>query len=255
MNMLQIILLCLLSISSVFASKYQEYPLSELDSITYKPYAHGQSVPIQCIRRQIDNGEHIFDENGQIVYGQFFKCLETNKPLELTYLKDSNIKCTVKFEDEIFHLFQLYLHKDAPFTCRYELRPDSGIYIPFDLSFRGNVLESHFDIDPNLNVLMISNKENEIVAGTAFSSSANTTKVIIGQNVELNFNIKWANVQKTIYDQENNLAVYWISTGNSFINFIYGFSGLFIGIVLTFIISYKRIGKKVQANAWTNKVE
>lgn len=254
-QIIQLLSLFLLAIPTALAAKYQEYPLSELDPSTYQTYTKGQSVPLECIRRQIDNGEHIFDSEGEIMYAPFMKCLETNKPMELKYLQDTDIKCTVKFEDEIFHLFQLYLHKDAPFTCRYELRPDSGIYVPLDFSFRGNVLESHFDIDPNLNVLMVSNKENEIVAGSGFSSSSNTTKVIIGQNVELNFNVKWANVERNIYNLEENLGVYWISTGNSWMNFIYAASGLVTGIVLTFVLSYKRIGKQVQANSWSSKVE
>lgn len=244
----------LLLCSVTLGSKFQEYPSSELDKSTYKPYTKGEAVPLECIRRQIDNGEHMFDENGSIMYAPFMSCLETNKPLSLHYLEDSEIKCTVKFEDEIYHLFQLYLHKDAPFTCRYEMRPNSGIYIPLDLSFRGEVQESHFDIDPNLNVLMVSNKENEIVAGTGFSSSSNTTKVIIGQKVELNFNIKWANVQREILDVENQIGVYWISTGNALLSWVYAASGAIIGAVVTLIVSYRRIGKKVEANTW-NKVE
>lgn len=163
------------------------------------------------------------------------------------------MKCTVKFEDEIFHLFQLYLHKDAPFTCRYELRPNSGIYLPIDLSFRGNVLESHFDIDPNLNVVMLSNNENEIVAGSAFSSSTNTTKVIIGQNVELSFNIKWTNAHKEIIG-DDNVGVYWIASRNPWLVWIYAAAGCCVGIILTLVVSYKRIGKKVQLESWS-KVE
>ena len=251
--MLRSIILCLLSCNAVLASKYQPYPISDLDSTTYKPYTKGQPVPLQCIRRQIDTGEHVFDKEGNIVFAPFMNCLETNAPFSLSYMEDSNVKCTVKFEDEIFHLFQLYLHKDAPFTCRYELRPNSGIYLPIDLSFRGNVLESHFDIDPNLNVVMLSNKENEIVAGSAFSSSTNTTKVIIGQNVELSFNVKWTNARKELID-DDNVGVYWIASRNPWLVWIYSAAGGCVGIILTLVVSYKRIGKKVQLESWS-KVE
>ncbi|KGK36530.1 hypothetical protein PP714_11445 [Lacticaseibacillus paracasei] len=253
--MLKYILLAL-SLPLTWASKFQEYPLSELDVSTYKPYSAGNTIPIECIKRQIDNGEHVFDDKGEIVYAPFMSCLESNAPLSLKYMEDSNIKCTVKFEDEIFHLFQLYLHKDAPLTCRFELRPNSRIYVPVDFSFRGNVLESHFDIDPNVNVLLLSNKDNEIVSGTAFSSSGNTTKVIIGQNVPLSFNIKWLSIGRDIYDTENNLVAYWLPAPNNSLYYIYAISGLIVGIVFTFLFSYKRIGKKVEAAGATwNKLE
>lgn len=251
--MLRSIILCLVSCTAVLASKYQPYPPSELDANTYKSYTKGQEVPLQCIRRQIDNGEHMFDTEGNIIFSPFMNCLETNSPFSLSYMQDSNVKCTVKFEDEIYHLFQLYLHKDAPFTCRYELRPNSGIYLPLDLSFRGNVLESHFDIDPNLNIVMLSNENNEIVAGSAFSSSTNTTKVIIGQNVELNFNIKWTNAHKEVLD-DDNVGVYWIASRNPWLVWIYAGAGCVVGVILTLVMSYKRIGKKVQLESWS-KVE
>lgn len=241
-------------ISVAIAAKYEQYPLSELDKSSYKPYSSGENVKIECIRRQIDNGEHVFDSEGNIVYVPFMKCLESNKPLQLNYMKNDNIKCTVKFEDEIFHLFQLYLHKDVPLTCRLEVRPNSEIYIPVDLSFRGNVLESHFDLDPNLNVLLLSNSENEIVSGTGFSSTTNTTKVIIGQNVELKLNVNWIKAKRTLLDEENNVGVYWLSLSNTFINWILLVSGITFGVISTLIFTYKRINNKIQTSTW-NKVE
>ncbi|GMM47923.1 hypothetical protein DAPK24_045210 [Pichia kluyveri] len=241
-------------LSLVNASKFQPYPISELDPQSYKTYQTGDEINLQCINRQIDNGEHIFNEEGEIVYSPIFKCLENNKPFSFNYNIDSLKKCTVKFDDEIFHLFQLYLHKDAPFTCKFELRPNSGIYIPLDFSFRGNVLESHFDIDPNINLLMLHSNENELIAGTAFSSSLNTTKVIIGQNVEFNFNIKWPIANKHIINSENNIQAYYVASTNSKITWIFGIAGIFLGIVLTLIFSYKSINKKVQLSTW-NKVE
>lgn len=238
------------------AAKHQVYPLSELEINTYESYKHKEEVKLQCIKRQIDNGEHVFDDNGDIVFEPFMSCLETNSPFSMHYMQDSNVKCTVKFEDEIYHLFQLYLHKDAPFTCRYEIRPNSGIYIPLDLNFRGNILESHFDIDPNVNLLMISNKDNEIVAGTGFSSSTNTTKVIIGQKVELNFNVRWTQLDKSqIGSEENGLVnVYWIPSNNPYIGWIYAASGCIFGIVVSLVLSYRRVSKKIQLDTW-NKVE
>lgn len=254
--MFKYLLILFTLLTSITASKHEQYPLSELDKSSYSPYAKNDVIQLQCIQRQIDNGEHKFDENGEIIYLPALKCMETNKPMEFKYSKNENLKCTVKFDDEVFHLFQLYLHKDAPFTCRFEVKPNSGIYIPIDLSFRGNVLESHFDIDPNLNMLFITNYDDEIVSGTAFSSSFNTTKVIIGQKVELNFNIKWMKIKQTLYDETNQLFVSWIPNDySSYLCLIYSIAGFIVGIVLTVVISYKKIGKKVQSNSWTAKVE
>lgn len=241
-------------LSVAIAVTFEQYPLSELDKTTYKPYTANDKIQLQCIKRQIDNGEHVFDSEGNIVYVPFMNCLESNKPMELSYMKNENVKCTVKFEDEVFHLFQLYLHKDVPLTCRIELRPNSAIYLPVDFSFRGNVLESHFDLDPNLNVLVLTNSENEIVSGTGFSTSTYTTKVIIGQNVELNFNINWLKVKNTIVNEEHNNLVYWLSLDNTYINWILIISGVFLGAAFTLIFTYKSINKKIQNTTW-NKVE
>lgn len=253
-QLIQLILAILIYSTFTNAAKYQTYPITELDPTNYKTYESGDEVKFECIRRQIDNGEHLFDEQGNIIYAPFAKCLETNAPFQFSYLKDSRFKCTVKFEDELFHLFQLYLHKDAPLTCRFELRPNSGIYLPIDLSFRGNVLESHVDIDPNLNVLMIANDEGEIISGSAFSSSTNTTKVIIGQNVELNFNVRWNKLEKE-WINDDNVGVYWILSNNKWIKWIFATAGFVVGIIVTIISSYRRINKKVQLSQLSNKVE
>lgn len=192
-------LLTTLSLAAMTWAKVQEYPLYRLDPKTYPLHQNNDAVPIQCIKRQIDTGEHIFDkETNEIVYHAFPSCFETNKPLSLAYGQDSSLACTIQMEDELFHMFQLYLHKDVPWTCRLETRKGSGVYVPIDIALRGDVAESHIDLDPNVNVIIQSiagdsdSSSGEIVAGTAWSSSLTTSKVIIGDLVKMTFNVHWS---------------------------------------------------------------
>lgn len=264
--------------------KIQEYPEYRLDSQTYPLHKDGEPIPISCIKRQIDTGEHMFDpETNEIIYETFPKCLETNKPFQLEFGLNSLKECTVQMDDELFHMFQLYLHKDVPWTCRLESKKDSGVYIPMDIAIRGNVMESHVDLDSNINMIIITenddNDQGEIIAGTAWSSSRNTSKVIIGDQVKLRFNLNWSNQLKgsTINNVdkeavpldngdliEKSIKVFWLgelrnkSIFDSMIN-IFGFFiiTLSLGALFGVIASYKRLGQKIQAtnNDWMNKVE
>lgn len=263
--------------------KLQDYPLYHLDAQTYSMHKTGDAIPISCIKRQIDTGEHIFDpETNEIVYGAFPNCLETNKPLEVEFGVDGIKECTIKMDDELFHLFQLYLHKDVPWTCKLESRKGAGVYIPIDISLRGGVMESHVDLDSNINMIIMSDNtddEGEIVSGAAWSSSGNTYKVIIGDMVKLRFNINWSNqskgsiitnVDKELLPQpdgnllEQSIKVSWIGglRNKSVFDSIVNTFGLFIitlalGALFGIIASYKRLGRKMQANNddWINKVE
>ncbi|GME82260.1 unnamed protein product [Ambrosiozyma monospora] len=241
--------LLLTAASLTQAAKIQAFPQSELDSLSYlRSYKKDDVIPLECIQRQIDNGEHVFDKDGNIVYTSFPKCLETNKPLYFLYGKDEEIKCTLKFEDEVYHMFQLYLHQDVPFTCRYALRPDSKLYLPLDINLRGTVEESHFDLDPNVNILLLNNKEDELVAATAFSSSLNTTKVIIGDTVQFKFNIKWLKADKEITDK--GFLFYKVPVLNSQLKLaIYSIASLLFGIVLSTVLGYKRLNRLVKSRS------
>lgn len=49
-------------------------------------YTIGDAIPISCLNRTIDTGEHITDDRtGQLQYIPFPTCLETGRPLELTF--------------------------------------------------------------------------------------------------------------------------------------------------------------------------
>jgi hypothetical protein len=48
-------------------------------------YTIGQSVPVSCMSRETDTGEHKQDKDGVLQYVPFPTCNETNRPLELKY--------------------------------------------------------------------------------------------------------------------------------------------------------------------------
>lgn len=170
----------------------------------FKPYVFGEEVMIDCIQRNIDNGEHKFDEKDRIIYAPFPTCRETGKPLTLSYGVSQDVNCTIGFTDELFHLFQLYIHEDAPFSCRipFSSEPNSiesgGAFVPMTFNIRGEIHDAHLDIDSNINVLVTkpqgSNaQENTIVSAVAFSSGTNATRVVIGDHLTFNLAVRWLN--------------------------------------------------------------
>ncbi|OBA13743.1 uncharacterized protein OGAPODRAFT_95894 [Ogataea polymorpha] len=243
----------LLLVGSALAGRIRPFPDPEDDISKLPVYARNDAVPLQCNARQIDNGEHKFDSQGNVVYADFLKCQETAKPLALKYGLDEQIECTVKFEDEIYHLFQLYLHNDAPFSCKVDVKPKSGVGVPIVFQFRGVVEESHFDLDPNVNVLFMT-KDNQIVSGTAWSSSLNTTKVIIGDSVPLKFDVKWLGNGNKDTDASGMTFVRFPKHHSPLIIATYCAGSLVVGAVVAIGLGYKRISKKIQLSD-LNKVD
>lgn len=186
------------------AAQTQFYPLTKNAEIPVfeEIYEIGQDMLMDCISRNIDNGEHNFDSQDRIIYLPFPICKETGKPLTFQYGVSNDTQCTINFSDELYHLFQLYIHEDAPLSCRIPLSPEAnylekgGAYVPLTFNFRGEVHDSHLDIDSGLNVLFIKPnsrkpEQNLIVASTAFSSSTNVTRVVIGDDLTLNLAVRW----------------------------------------------------------------
>lgn len=179
------------------------YPLTRKGEIpTIEPYAMGQDVFIECISRNIDTGEHKFDSNDRIVYSAFPVCKETGKPLVFRYGVLEDVNCTVVFTDELYHLFQLYIHEDAPFSCRIPLSTAAnymelgGATVPLTFNFRGEVYDSHLNVDANMNVVFTkpSGKKPEqqsIISAIAWSASTNATRVIIGDSLTLQLAVRW----------------------------------------------------------------
>lgn len=188
---------------AVEAKGNQWYPLNRKEEIpAIKPFSVGDFVPLECITRNIDNGEHKFDESGKIIYGAFPSCKETGKPLSFSYGVNEDINCTIGFTDELYHLFQLYIHQDSPFSCRVPISNEAhsiengGAHIPLTFNLRGEIHDSHLDIDHHLNVLFTrpsTNKQaqNSVISSIAWASGTNTTRVVIGDYLTLNLAVRW----------------------------------------------------------------
>ncbi|KAK9480004.1 hypothetical protein V1514DRAFT_327099 [Lipomyces japonicus] len=125
-------------------------------------------VSLECMRRDIDTGEHVSDtaannndgkdDTGKILYDAFPVCKETNAPLAFPVGLDLDvINCTITLTDETFHLFQLYVHQDAPMSCRVPATLNRGdressslsvslSYAPVTVAIRGKLEKSHIDV-------------------------------------------------------------------------------------------------------------
>ncbi|KAG7663633.1 uncharacterized protein J8A68_002882 [[Candida] subhashii] len=182
----------------------QWYPLNSKEEIPtdITPFQKGQEFQFDCIQRNIDNGEHKFDEKERILYGPFPKCKETSKPLSFKYGVNEDVNCTIQFTDELYHLFQLYVHEDAPFSCRLPLSSEplsiekGGAFIPFTFAFRGEVHEAHLDIDYSMNVLITKPSNNDpdqytFISAISYGSGTNTSRIVIGDELTLNFAVRW----------------------------------------------------------------
>lgn len=188
----------------------QWYPLTRKGDVpTFEPYKLGQDVFIDCIDRNIDTGEHKFDSNERIVYKAFPTCKETGKPLSFRYGVSEDLNCTFLFSDEIYHLFQLYVHEDAPFSCRIPLSTEpnylelGGAYVPLTFNLRGEVHNSHLDVDPQMNLILTKPansvaKQQTVVSAVAWSAGTNATRVIIGDSLTLQIAVRWYDNLKNV---------------------------------------------------------
>ncbi|AOW07174.1 hypothetical protein B0I72DRAFT_134294 [Yarrowia lipolytica] len=175
------------------------------------PYSIGDDLPLECIKRNIHDGEHMVDEKTQeILYEDFPICRETGKPLSLQYRVDQDVNCTIGFSDTLYHLFQLYIHEDAPFSCRLRASKQKNknvlseptTWLPLTFTIRGHIQESHLDIDPKLNaVMMYSRKTETPVVAAAFSRGTETERYKNGDFLPLQLSVKW-------YPGSNNNEVF-----------------------------------------------
>ncbi|PYI05241.1 hypothetical protein BO78DRAFT_346220 [Aspergillus sclerotiicarbonarius CBS 121057] len=151
-------------------------------------YTYGQSVPVTCLNRTIDSGEHITDNLGKLQYIPFPTCNETSLPLSLHYGVPETLTCTIaSLSDDLYHLLEYYVHSDVPMTCRVPSAPlanqqivdeDTGpAYTPITFAVQGTLQLSHLHLWTDLNVLVHSIGElggrgkegGYLVAGTAYS--------------------------------------------------------------------------------------
>lgn len=180
-----------LFISLAIAEVYPQLPSSKNQQPHITPFSLNSKIPISCIQRQIDNGEHKFDAKGEIIHSSFPKCRETGEPFTLEYDVSGVKNCTIELTDENYHLFQLYIHQDVPFSCRLPIGLNSELFVPFTLNFRGLIETSHLDIDTTMNVLIHKTAQGGVISSIGYSSGGNVSRYIIGDFMPIRFHVQW----------------------------------------------------------------
>ncbi|KAF7588805.1 hypothetical protein BBP40_005198 [Aspergillus hancockii] len=152
-------------------------------TISQGGYKYGQPMPVTCLNRTIDSGEHITDDLGKLQYIPFPTCKETSLPLALRYGVTETVNCTINsVPDELYHLLEYYVHSDVPMNCRVPTAPllppssprssdgehkgdavgtglsalseDGPPYTPITFALQGTLQRSHLHIWTDMNVLM-----------------------------------------------------------------------------------------------------
>ncbi|RAL11697.1 uncharacterized protein BO97DRAFT_470870 [Aspergillus homomorphus CBS 101889] len=152
---------------------------SDSPSNSRNGYSHGQPIPVTCLNRTIDSGEHITDTQGHLQYIPFPTCNETSLPLALHYGVSETVNCTIaSLPDELYHLLEYYVHSDVPMTCRVPTAPlaqhllstpetdadepaasndidtDGPSYTPLTFALQGTLQRSHLHIWTDMNLLV-----------------------------------------------------------------------------------------------------
>ncbi|EMC93493.1 hypothetical protein BAUCODRAFT_57931, partial [Baudoinia panamericana UAMH 10762] len=207
--------LCAFYFTLATAQGAQQEPLAQQPG-----YKVGQTIPVSCLNRTSETGEHITDDHGQLSYIPFPTCNETGRPLELLFGVEKEINCTIDFiDDPFFHLLEFYVHNDAPLTCRIPTKPlppaalkdefEAGtkdstegqgalseVYTPMIVALTGTLQLSHLHVSTSLNVLVHAVpkriSQGTIAAATAYSISREPpTRIVIGDSLPLRFSVRW----------------------------------------------------------------
>ncbi|EGP87317.1 uncharacterized protein MYCGRDRAFT_72545 [Zymoseptoria tritici IPO323] len=201
---------------TALASAASQQPLG----VELPGYKVGQPIPVSCLNRTVDTGEHITDESGQLSYVPAFRCNETGRPLELVFGVEKDINCTIDFiDDPFFHLLEFYVHNDAPLTCRVPSKPLppavmekefkegtkdntdgqgslSDVYTPMIIALTGTLQLSHLHVSTSMNVLLHAAPKSispgTIAAATAYSISRDPpSRLVIGDPLPFRFSVRW----------------------------------------------------------------
>ncbi|KAI1007994.1 hypothetical protein K3495_g248 [Podosphaera aphanis] len=208
--------LVLLIIGKVMAEEHSKIPLPS--------YHYGAKIPVSCLSRSVETGEHISNEKNELEYTPFPICNETGSPLELKYGIEEELNCTIPMiTDSFFHLLEYYVHSDAPLSCRIPSRPPAHIaaginletrpefqqeYVPLVFALAGTLQLSHLHISTHLNILIHSTPKHHlhhhdsgvIDSGAAYSTSplshtrgpaSLTKKLVIGDPLPLILSVRW----------------------------------------------------------------
>ncbi|KAK2731787.1 hypothetical protein FQN57_003167 [Myotisia sp. PD_48] len=114
----------IISLSNGAQLTYLSHPAQHL-------YNHGDSLPLSCLNRSIDDGQHITDVAGNLQYIPFPLCNETAQPLTFHYGVSERIICTIdSLSDSLYHLLEYYIHSDVPLSCRISTLPFGHVIPP-----------------------------------------------------------------------------------------------------------------------------
>lgn len=67
---------------------------SQAQLLSAPQYSFGQAIPVECLNRSIDTGEHMTDSKGQLQYVPFITCNETGRPLEFSFGVEKGTRIT-----------------------------------------------------------------------------------------------------------------------------------------------------------------
>lgn len=170
----------------------------------------------------------ITDAHGNLQYIPFPTCNETSQPLSFPYNTPDTQTCTIDaLPDELYHLFEFFVHSDVPLTCRIPSHPlsqeelgipsslpdvggtgaEKDLWTPFTIALQGTLQLSHLHLHTNINVLFHMSSESEppkavsqshLIASAAYSvpnasseAPAEGTKIIRNEPMVLTFNVGW----------------------------------------------------------------
>jgi len=150
-----------------------------------KAYSRGNTLPVTCLNRTIETGEHITDAHGNLQYIPFLHCNETdNAPLSFAYGVPQTYTCTIEtLSDEFYHLIEYFVHSDVPLSCRVPSYPltfddafeaatpssepganaaaESKKWTPLTIALQGTLQLSHIHLHTNINVLFHTSTDTE----------------------------------------------------------------------------------------------
>src|SRR5690606_15359052 len=154
-------------------------------------------------------------------------CAENaNQALSIPFSTTESINCTIpKLTDDLFHVFEFYIHADSPFSCRVPSRPrgwgqrslaegadannnkvdasmggsdDGTEWIPVVLNLAGTIELSHIHIATDMNMVFHTTRDQDnggqvIQSGIAYSTRPleGAKRVKMGDALELRFKVKW----------------------------------------------------------------
>ncbi|KAF5554027.1 hypothetical protein FNAPI_6571 [Fusarium napiforme] len=144
-------------------------------------YHYGAPIPVECMNRNSETGEHVENEKHEIEWKPFPICNETGRSLEFNYGKEGEVNCTIAMiDDPFFHLLEFYIHSDAPLSCRIPARPAAEVEV---------VGEKVPEREYVPVVFALAARRSIILMFTTVGS--HTRKLVIGDPLPLSLSVRW----------------------------------------------------------------